>query len=125
MTSVSIEEEVTAFVAAQIGVSTERLKARTTLFGDLGVDGDDSDELLVAFTKRFSVDMKSYRGDRHFGPEGFAPWSPLLWLASAWRGFAQKESTPESRARLVPVTIQDLIDSARAGRWSVTYEEKA
>ena len=125
MTSVSIEEEVIAFVAANIRVSAARLKARTTLFGDLGVDGDDSDELMVAFTKRFGVDMTTYRGDRHFGPEGFAPWTPFYWLVLLWRARTEKGSTPESRARLCPITIQDLIDSAKTGRWSVIYGKTA
>ena len=125
MTSAAIEEEVTAFVAAKTRCSAERLNPRTTLFGDLGVDGDDSDELLAAFMKRFGVDMRAYRRDRHFGSEGFLPWTPLFWLVLAWRAAGEKVSTPESRARLSPITIQDLIDSARAGKWTVTYEERA
>lgn len=125
MTSASIEEEVTAFVATKTQHAAARLNPHTTLFGDLGVDGDDSDELLGAFMTRFSVDMTAYRGDRHFGPEGFAPWTPLFWLVLAWRARAEKRSTPESRARLLPITIQDLIDSAKAGRWSLIYEKTA
>lgn len=123
MTSVSIEEEVAEFVATQTKRSVEAITLRTTLFGDLGVDGDDSEELVDAFMKRFDVDMGAYRPDRHFGPEGLPPWAPLYWLVLAWRAFVEKESTPESRARLVPIRVQDLIDSARARKWSIAYEK--
>jgi len=125
MTSASIDEVVIAFIAAQSGHSANRLQPCSTLFGDLGVDGDDGDELIAAFVERFVVDMQTYRGDRHFGPEGFPPWTPIFWLVLAWRAYSEKESTPESRARLVPITIQNLIDSARAGKWTMIYEESA
>ena len=123
MTSVPIEEAVIAFVAAQTPRPAERLGPRTTIFGDLGIDGDDRDEFFVALMNRFDVDMRSYRGDQYFGPEGFAPWTPLFWLVLLWRARREK-STPESRARLVPITIQDLIESAHAGKWSLIHEEK-
>ncbi len=123
MTSVSIEEEVVAFVADFTRHPIERIKPQTTLFGELGIDGDDGDEILTAFMKRFAVDMTSYRGV-HFGPEGFIPWAPLYWLVLLMRSRVEKPSTPESRARLVPITIQDLIDSAKAKRWSIVYDPK-
>jgi hypothetical protein len=123
VTSVSLEEEIIAFVAAEMMCSTKAITASTTLFGDLGVDGDDGDEFLVAFMKRFSVDMSGYRGNRHFGPEGFVPWAPLVWLLLALRLRREPKSTPESRAGLIPVPVQVLIDSARAGKWALTYAQ--
>ena len=86
---------------SHIRVSAARLKARTTLFGDLGVDGDDGDELMVAFMKRFGVDMTIYRGDRHFGPKGFAPMDSVLLarvgVASAHR---ERKYARESRTTM-------------------------
>jgi hypothetical protein len=122
VTVVSIEEDVVAFVADFTRNPVECIKPQTTLFGDLGIDGDDGDEILSAFMRRFDVDMSSCR-PVHFGPEGFVPWAPLYWLALAWRSRAEKQSTPESRARLMPITIQDLIDSAKAKRWTIAYDQ--
>jgi len=122
--SVSLEEEVIAFVAAEMLCSTNAITAHTTLFGDLGIDGDDGDEFLVAFKKRFSVDMCGYRVNRHFGPEGFVPWAPLLWIFYALRGRRKREGTPESRAGLLPISVQVLIDSARARKWTFIYAQE-
>lgn len=117
----SIEQQVVALVAEFTGCPVERIKPQTTLFGDLGIDGDDGDEILTVFMKRFEVDMSSCR-PVHFGPEGFPPWTPLYWLVLLWRARVEKQSTPESRARLVPITIQDLFDSAKAKRWTISYD---
>jgi hypothetical protein len=117
----SIEAEIIRLVAGQTGHPEEGITLQTTLFGDLGVDGDDGRELMAVFTKRFAVDMRQYRHNRHFGPEGFLPWTPLYWLLLAWRSHSEKGSTPESRARLLPITIQNLVDSAQAQKWVVSY----
>src|SRR4051812_3600727 len=100
-----MDEEVIAFVAAQTKRPARKVTTRTTLFGDLGVDGDDSEDLVSAFTKHFGVEMQTYRGDRHFGPEGFAPWTPLYWLLLLWRARSHGRSTPESCAGLIPITV--------------------
>jgi acyl carrier protein len=121
----SIEDEVIAFVAKTTGVPAGRITPQTTLFGDLGVDGLDGYDLLVAFKERFSVDLQECRIDRHFGPEScFVPWAVLYWLLLLWRACTEKGSTSESRARMVPITVQNLVDSAKAGVWTVQYDEK-
>lgn len=105
-------DRVAAFVAHWCGIPKERLTPETTLFGDLGVDGDDGSELLRDFGREFSVDMAGCDLRRHFGPEGLPLWAPLYWLILAFR-----EGTPEQRARLEPITIADLARRAAAGRW--------
>jgi hypothetical protein len=123
MDSASIEDEVIAFVANFTGYPLEQITPQTTLFGDLRVDGDDGNEILATFMERFSVDMSACR-PLHFGPECLAPWAPLVWLLLLWRALVEEDSTPESCARLVPIRIQDLIDSAKAGRWTISYAER-
>jgi hypothetical protein len=118
-----LEDEVAAFVADFTSHPIKQIKPQTTLFGDLGIDGDDGDEILSTFMQRFAVDMSSYR-PIHFGPEGFVPWAPLYWLVILWRTIFEKNSTPESRSRLMPITIQDLIDSAKAKQWTIRYEKR-
>jgi len=123
-TKASLEEEVVALVSAYSNYPAEKITPKTTLLGDIGIDGDDGDEILKRFMDRFQVDMSSIR-PVHFGIEGFLPWAPLIWIHQAWVAFRDKSSTPESRAGLVPITVQDLIDSARARRWVLKYEEEA
>ena len=118
-----IEEEVLQFVAERARHPASRLNPQTTLFGDLGIDGDDADEFLLAYVKRFGVDMSSYRADRHFGPEGLIPPNPFRWLATVWRGLDDVRATPEARVGLRPITIQDLVASAKAAKWTFAYEK--
>jgi acyl carrier protein len=105
--------EITEFIAKFVGVPAERLSASTTLFGDLGVDGQDGSDLLVAFGQRFSVDLSSVDLRRHFGNEWLWPWAPFCWVV-LW----MRTGTPEQKARLSPITIADLVRAAESGRWS-------
>ena len=124
MTPKSFEEKVVAFVADFTRYPADRIMPQTSLFGDIGIDGDDGDEILAAFMNQFDVDMRACR-PVHFGVEGFVPWAPLHWIHQAWLARTEKSSTPESRAGLVPITVQDLIESAKAKRWMVHYGEVA
>jgi hypothetical protein len=122
MSQQSIEHQVIAFAAEFTGRPAKEITLRTTLFGDLGIAGDDGREFLAAFATRFDVEMRACP-PVHFGSEGLFPWFLLYWLVLLWRAYVEKGSTPESRARLVPITIQDLVDSAEARRWALTYDE--
>jgi acyl carrier protein len=118
-----LEEQIISFVAKETGIRLSNVKPETTLFGDIGIDGDDGLELLGAFERYFTVDMSPCRLERHFGPEGLSPWSPFYWTVFIWRTITERDSTSESRARLIPIRVQDLIDSARIGRWTISYEK--
>jgi hypothetical protein len=107
-----LDQRVVAFVAAQCGVSSDRIRPQTTLLGDLGIDGDDGIELLEQFADEFAVDLARCNPTRHFGPEGLWPWAPIYWLILALR-----RGTPEQRARLSPISVADLIHAAEIGRW--------
>src|SRR5215213_5336533 len=106
-------DRVVNLVAEQCGVRASRITPDTTLFGDLGIDGDDGIEVLEKLAREFSVDMSRCQPCRYFGPEGFYPWAPLYWIVLAFR-----KGSPEERARLKPVTIADLVRSAELGRWT-------
>ena len=109
----SLFEQVARFVA-EFTRSSKRLDPNTTLFGDLGVDGDDGSELLAEFSGKFNVDMHNCKVDQHFGPEEFSLWAPIYWFILVFR-----DGTPEQNARLKPIRISDLVNSAKSGRWIV------
>jgi len=71
---------------------------------DLGMDGDDAVEFFEAFGQTFSVDLARLwqHWHHHFAPEG-------IFQGLPFRG-------PE-----IEITVQDLIDSAHAGRWLKRY----
>ena len=54
----NLVDEVRLFVAEEIGERPDRVELTSRLEEDLGVTGDDAEELLTAFSKRFSVKME-------------------------------------------------------------------
>jgi hypothetical protein len=141
----SIQDRVYALVAEERGVRREKLHPLTTLSHDLGMEGDDAVEFFRDFGEKFAVDLKQLDQDWHcyFGPEGVGfggilfvlfptlilafllglavsnlsfMWavsiSFVLWMGAVycWQRFRPSRD-PE-------ISIQDLVDCAKAGRWT-------
>ncbi|MDD5359700.1 MAG: DUF1493 family protein [Sulfurovaceae bacterium] len=78
-------EEVVAFVRGFHSISPKQaITSDTLLEADLGITGDDGDDLLLAVSERFQVDLASPEkgisqtlelrpNEFLFGPEGFDP----------------------------------------------------
>lgn len=49
----------------------ENLSLSTDINRDLGIEGDDANELMPEFFERFSVNIENYDPYRYFVPEGF------------------------------------------------------
>lgn len=113
----NLENRVIDFVAHHACARREQLKRDTTLFGDLGMDGQDGWEFMEAFGQEFDVDLSRFRADRHFGPEGLPVWAPLAWLFCLPFLMVHKPAPPEERAGLRPIRIEDLIDAAKTNSW--------
>lgn len=92
--------EVIQFVSENIGCDPSRLTPDTRLFEDLGIDGDDAEDLMRDFASHFTVDLTGYEHLQHFGPE--AGWSPIAIHPSGLS---------------VPITLVCLAEAAAAGRW--------
>lgn len=107
MEAVSIEEQVKIFVAQQTVFKIDKISLSTELGKDLGVDGDDAVELLENFSEKFQVDFSAFEFDRYFGGE--VSFDPFAWFAAILSRTAV--------CNLEPLTVQDLVDSAKAKRW--------
>ncbi len=119
-----LEESVIEFVASFTGFKPERIQLHTTLYGDLGVVGDDGLELIQHYGKKFHVDLTEFQSARYFGNEGLSILAPLgcLWMILSYP-FRSKR-TPEEESNLRAVRICDLIASARAGSWTDTTNSR-
>jgi len=84
------------------------LSPDTTLQGDIGVYGDDMDDLLSAYAERFGVDLAPYLWYFHTGEEGFSPGGLFF-------------PPPNRLVREIPITLGMLQDFAARGRWAVSY----
>jgi acyl carrier protein len=108
-------EAIRDFVAVECGVPAETLTSETTLFGDLGIDGDDAIEFFEAFQERFGVDLASLDMRRYFGPEGW----PLrdLVIMPFWLLWMARPGDPHQKARVQPIHLFELMSAAESGRW--------
>jgi hypothetical protein len=96
-----------------IQMVTERLPDRSheislesRLFHDLGITGDDADELLTDYVDAFQVDMTGFKFTDYFTsepPSMFEKWS--------------KQNSPRP-----PITVGDLVEIAQRGKWVVAAE---
>ncbi|MDZ7871134.1 MAG: DUF1493 family protein [Rheinheimera sp.] len=109
----NLQYEVISFVAGYFGVDASKISLDTTINYDLGVDGEDGVDFLLAFSKAFNVDLQSLE-KIYFGSEGFGlsifVW-PLLALLNTFR-FKQTWFIKTS-----PLPVRVLVASALERRW--------
>ena len=105
---------VRTFVAGQAAVRPDRVRPETTLFGDLGVDGDDGSDLMAEFANEFQVDISGFDHAKHFGPEASGCFPPTALFSFLFR----PGRDPHHAAGKVPITIRDLVEAAERGQWS-------
>jgi len=98
-------DEIRAFVNQHIGNTNIELDRETRLYEDLKIDADDAFELLDAFRTKFIVDMSGFDFNEYFAPEG-------IDLIGAFLSFFKK-----NKASLKDLTLGDLEQAAKAGRW--------
>jgi hypothetical protein len=139
----TLEEKVIDFVALKRGMRREKISLSSRLSQDLGMDGDDAVEFFERFAKEFVVDIRplSETWGQHFGAEVGPGWSFLAvcvvfyatgaiiqhfvrWLL-AWISALvffviwvwPMKSWPSPRRDFVPITVRDLLNSARSHYW--------
>lgn len=103
-------EEVKWFVAEFWHEPKARLSAATSVNDDLGIDGDDGVEFMLAFGRRFGVDLSRFPHAKYFGPEESA--HPLSMI----RGIIRRLTT-ERWSDLSPLTLRDLTEAATNRSW--------
>jgi Protein of unknown function (DUF1493) len=148
-TDVSLEENVLTFVSNHWLIPRRhKLSVKTRLAQDLGMDGDDAVKFFKDFGHKFNVDFADLhiRWNQHFAPEGggsfgvvvvlclcvtagfwlhdtfglVAPWGWGIVLIGAAilvhrRWFANDT--------MLSITVEDLVESARLGRWTKSYPD--
>src|SRR5438270_11601598 len=93
------------FVIKQSCVDDEEITSETRIQNDLGINGDDAVEFIIAFGKEFSVDVSNFLAADYFEPEG--DWI----LPTIIRFLSGREKTPKK-----DLTVGQLQKSIMAGR---------
>lgn len=108
-----VSAELEAFIRKEIGLSSKnQLNPSDTLEDDLGVTGDDADDFMGAFSKRFNVEPGDFDFHRYFEMEGFSVWPFSIftnWLHKRWgiKKYDQRE----------PLTLAMLQRAIDLGVW--------
>ena len=102
----SLEDQVREFLSQTLGINVSKIRPESRIESNLGATGDDADELMEAFFRRFHVDRRGYSFDRHFHEEG--SFGCLLF----WRRRSVKTK--------VELTVADLVKCANEKRWSLS-----
>ncbi len=105
----TLEKAVREFVAQERGMKLAEIRLDLALMRDLEMDGDDAVEFFEMYAEQFKVNLDGIRWDCHFGSEGCNPFS--LLMPSVWK------------RKWTEISVQDLVDAARAGHWTMKYED--
>ena len=101
-------ENVRDIIARYTGVDRARIAAGSDLLKDLGVAGDDGDELFAEFDKAFDVEWTGLCLGVHFGNEGLH--LPLPWQLK--NNCIMYETQP--------CKVSDIVRAVENGRWPGT-----
>ncbi|PBP84651.1 DUF1493 family protein [Pseudomonas syringae] len=88
----------------------ESFSLATDVARDMGVDGDDANDLMVEFFERFSIDLNDYDPYRYFLEEGF--------------NFFSFRRAKDRRGN-IPLRVGMLYSALKARRWDTQAFEQA
>ncbi|WP_299703715.1 DUF1493 family protein [uncultured Pontibacter sp.] len=103
-------DEVIIFLKEVTGV--KKIDPDSDIFYDIGVVGDDFDEMMHEFAEKFSVNMDQYLWYFHGDEEG-----------SMWGIGSFFFAPPYKRVNRIPVTPTLLAEAANKGKWDIQYPD--
>lgn len=103
-------EETVAFVVDYLGLNRELVTAGTSIQDDVGIYGDEIDAFMIAFSKRFNVNIDDYFKHWYFHTceDGFNIGG--LFFRS-----------PDAKVDRIPITVGMLAEFAHTGCWKINY----
>jgi len=110
-------DRVRGLVSGQSGVPASEITLETRLFEDLGMDGDDGHEFLVAFGDEFGVDISGLAPLNYFNDESSFTGYSLTVPVAAFLSPAFRARVEAASRGLRALSVRDLVASARARRW--------
>ncbi len=99
-----IFDKVKAFTSELAGIKEESILETSSVEKDLGIYGDDAVEYILAFGKKFNVDVSNFMAADYFSPEG------IDIIGAVVRMFTGKPKPIKT------LTISHLVKAIIAGR---------
>lgn len=104
------EEEIIDFIEKEFWKSN--LNSNSDIFSEVGIDGDDCDELLSKYSEKYSVDMSNFIWYFHYQEEGSINSIGKLFFKS-----------PNQIVKEIPISPKMLTEFANSGKWEINYPE--
>ncbi|GAB3710230.1 DUF1493 family protein [Flavobacterium koreense] len=105
-----LEEEIINFIEKEFWESN--LNSNSDIFEETGFSGDDCDDLMTTYQKKYQVDMSEYLWYFHHEEEG------------SWNSFGGSFcKSPNERVTRIPITPKMLTEFANSKKWTIDYPE--
>ena len=101
--------DIIALIKAHTG--SKKVYPDTDINDDLGVYGDDFEELLINYHDQYDVDMDGFLWYFHYEEEANSFPGGLFFKPSNYR------------VERIPVTPEMLLQFAKSGKWAIDYPE--
>lgn len=100
-----VQHRVLARLASKTGLRADQIEMDSRLVHDLGLYGDDAEELIRELAEEFGLPFSCFDFGKYFFPESFAFW---IFPSCLRRRIA---------ANKPPLTVEQLVRSVQSGRW--------
>ena len=108
----TLAREVHKFFSEFTAITPSKIRAVSRIVEDLGIVGDDGDEMMNQFAERFNVNISGFTKWDHFGSEGGPdPVSLIHAVIDLLRNSKRKSSG------ILPLTVMEFIIAAKLKRW--------
>jgi hypothetical protein len=113
------QRRIIAVVSRETRCREEDIGPDTDLVFDLGVAGDDADDLFREITKLYPIDFSGSDLPERFGSEGVWPWQPPLLLLRMLKSIFTRIIVGQApQDRTGGVRIRDITDWVMSGKWT-------
>ncbi len=113
----SLAREVHEFFSEFTATAPSKITANSRIVEDLGIAGDDGDEMMKQFAERFNVNISGFTKWDQFGSEG-GP-DPVSFIHAAIDLFRKGKRKSSS---ILPLTVMEFTIAAKLKRWPNSQE---
>jgi hypothetical protein len=139
-----LEERIVNFIAESTGIKAKKVHLDSRLAQDIGMEGDDAGEFFEKFHEQFhflpegigvpplgcmvmigvGVVAGGLLHDAFNWIPAWAAMGVLTTLFCGIYGWIYSRLLGEPQDDKIPITVQDLVEAANAGKWVKSYQEQ-
>lgn len=105
--------QIRRYVASKAAVKLERVQENTRILHDLGLFGEDAEELMEDFSKIFEVDVSGFDSEKCFGSEMEYNYGWVIYQFLS----GKRKLKEIFRGKFIPVFVLDLYIAAKTKKF--------